>query len=53
MVGKLATGRWEPTGPARSGRPDDKLRETIQSSLTILDCFVASRNDDTRKTHQL
>jgi hypothetical protein len=32
----------EPTGPARSGRPDDKLREAIQSSIHHLDCFVAT-----------
>jgi hypothetical protein len=32
----------EPTGPARSGRPDDKLREAIQFCTTVLDCFVAS-----------
>jgi hypothetical protein len=32
----------EPTGPARSGRPDDKLREAIQCGDAMLDCFVAS-----------
>src|ERR1700761_5003632 len=32
----------EPTGPARSGRPDDKLREAIQCGGAVLDCFVAS-----------
>ena len=32
----------EPTGPARSGRPDDRLREAIQSTWPVLDCFVAS-----------
>src|ERR1051326_2294303 len=33
----------EPTGPARSGRPDDKLREAIQGRVhRLLDCFVAS-----------
>jgi hypothetical protein len=32
----------EPTGPARSGRPDDKLREAIQYGGAKLDCFVAS-----------
>ncbi len=32
----------EPTGPGRSGRPDDKLREAIQGgSRKLLDCFVA------------
>jgi cytochrome c len=31
----------EPTGPARSGRRDDRLRETIQQVLQLLDCFVA------------
>src|ERR1700731_1726623 len=31
----------EPTGPARSGRPDDKLREAIQHCGAALDCFVA------------
>ena len=39
----------EPTGPARSGRPDDKLREAIQGRLRKnLDCFVADapRNDE-------
>jgi uncharacterized protein YjiS (DUF1127 family) len=39
----------EPTGPARSGRPDDKLREAIQRfGVSSLDCFVASapRNDE-------
>ena len=39
----------EPTGPARSGRPDDRLREAIQSSVPpTLDCFVACapRNDE-------
>ena len=30
----------EPTGPARSGRPDDRLREAIQRAAK-LDCFVA------------
>ena len=38
----------KPTGPARSGRPDDNLREAIQRSMqAALDCFVASapRND--------
>src|SRR5436853_586499 len=39
----------EPTGPAGSGRPDDKLREAIQRSTRSrrLDCFVAPapRND--------
>jgi len=32
----------EPTGPARSGQPDDKLREAILRRLVALDCFVAS-----------
>jgi hypothetical protein len=32
----------EPTGPARSGRPDDRLREAIQLNAEELDCFVAS-----------
>jgi hypothetical protein len=32
----------EPTGPARRGRPDDELRETIQATCPLLDCFVAS-----------
>jgi cytochrome c len=32
----------EPTGPARSGRPDDRLREAIQRAPQLLDCFVAS-----------
>jgi ABC-type Fe3+ transport system substrate-binding protein len=32
----------EPTGPARSGRPDDKLHEAIQSRHFRLDCFVAA-----------
>src|SRR5580704_4133831 len=38
----------EPTGPARSGRPDDKLREAIERRAP-LDCFVAyaPRNDET------
>jgi 4-hydroxybenzoyl-CoA thioesterase len=33
--GALAVEGFEPTGPAPSGRPDDKLREAIQP-----DCFV-------------
>jgi cytochrome c len=32
----------EPTGPARSGRPDDRLHEAIQRAPQLLDCFVAS-----------
>ena len=36
----------EPTGPARSGRPDDKLREAIHlSEQAALDCFADARND--------
>jgi hypothetical protein len=32
----------EPTGPARSGRPDDKLRdEAIQNVSATLDCFAS------------
>jgi hypothetical protein len=32
----------EPTGPARSGRPDDKLRdEAIQLGAAELDCFAS------------
>jgi hypothetical protein len=31
----------EPTGPARSGRPDDKHSEAIQPYREV-DCFVAS-----------
>jgi cyanate lyase len=31
----------EPTGPARSGRPDDRLRdEAIRSWCSLLDCFA-------------
>jgi hypothetical protein len=33
----------EPTGPARSGRPDDRLREAIHFRSEELDCFVALR----------
>jgi hypothetical protein len=33
--------RCEPTDP-REARPDDRLREAIQSHAKILDCFVAS-----------
>jgi hypothetical protein len=39
----------EPTGPARSGRPDDRLREAIHIGRKAMDCFVvlrAPRNDD-------
>jgi hypothetical protein len=37
----------EPTGPARSGRPDDRLRdEAIQLPGTELDCFAIARNDE-------
>ena len=32
----------EATGPARSGRPDDRFREAIQRASQLLDCFVAS-----------
>ena len=38
-------GYGEPTGLARSGRPDDRLREAIQPRRALarcLDCFVAS-----------
>ncbi len=38
-------GYGEPTAPARSGRPDDRLREAIQPRRALarcLDCFVAS-----------
>jgi hypothetical protein len=40
-------GHCEPTGPARSGRPDGELREAIQVSRRSVDCFVAfaPRND--------
>src|SRR5262249_10298564 len=39
----------EPTGPARSGRPDDRLRnEAIQPRLETLDCFACARNDATK-----
>ena len=32
----------EPTGAARSGRPDDKLRdEAIQNLSAALDCFAS------------
>ena len=31
----------EPTGP-RGARPDDRLREALQSHAMTLDCFVAS-----------
>jgi hypothetical protein len=31
----------EPTGPAQSGRPGDRLREATQSGAKALDCFVA------------
>ncbi len=32
----------EPTGPARSGRPDDRLRdEAIQNRTVALDCFAS------------
>jgi hypothetical protein len=32
----------EPTGPARSGRPDDKLRdEAIQDGAAALDYFAS------------
>jgi hypothetical protein len=32
----------EPTGPARSGRPDDRLRdEAIQTGVKDLDCFAS------------
>src|SRR5579864_1609871 len=32
----------EPTGPARSSRPDDRLRdEAIQLSAAVLDCFAS------------
>ena len=40
-------GYGESTGPARSGRPDDRLREAIQPRRALarcLDCFVASRS---------
>jgi hypothetical protein len=30
----------EPTGPARSGRPDDKLRDEAIQFLDALDCFA-------------
>src|SRR5688572_13127997 len=31
-----------PTGPARSGRPDGRLRRSNPAFLQILDCFVAA-----------
>src|SRR6516162_3187222 len=49
----LLFGAWvlrhceEPTGPAQSGRPDDRLRdEAIQSGTSELDCFADARNDE-------
>jgi Cys/Met metabolism PLP-dependent enzyme len=41
-AGGLARRRCEPAGPARSGRPDDKLRAAIQRMVQSMDCFVAS-----------
>jgi hypothetical protein len=41
-VGFKPARHCEPTGPARSGRPDDKLREAIQFCQAALDCFVAA-----------
>jgi membrane AbrB-like protein len=35
--------RRNPTGPARSGRPDDTNREAIAAGGAGLDCFVAPR----------
>jgi hypothetical protein len=37
-----STRHCEPTGPARSGRPDDKLREAIQDSNYISKIWIAS-----------
>ncbi len=47
---RFIVGCEEPTGPARSGRPDDKLRdEAIQFCRSVLasllDCFACARND--------
>jgi tripartite-type tricarboxylate transporter receptor subunit TctC len=38
----MLTRHCEPTGPARSGRPDDRLREAIQCRGAVLDCFIAA-----------
>jgi hypothetical protein len=38
----ISARHCEPTGPARSGWPDDRLREAIQLGAGELDCFVAS-----------
>src|ERR1700739_4125928 len=39
----------EPTGPARSGRPDDKLRdEAIQNDAAALDYFASLAMTNTR-----
>src|SRR3984957_13672131 len=38
----MLTRHCEPSGPARSGWPDDRLREAIQRRNAVLDCFVAA-----------
>jgi hypothetical protein len=44
----------EPTGPARSGRPNAKLSEAIQAGSAAPDCFVAiaPRNDEPEINHR-
>ena len=45
--GRHRSRHREPTGPARSGRPDDKLREAIQGGAgENLDRFVAAAPGD-------
>jgi hypothetical protein len=44
-------GWVEPTGPARSGRPDDRLRETHHAARRPIDGFRKGSSHPTRLSH--
>src|ERR1700735_4369232 len=46
--GRLRVGWVEPTGPARSGRPDDRLRETHHAARRPIDGFRKGSTHPTR-----
>src|SRR5208282_960344 len=53
--GRMILRHCEPTGPARSGRPDDRLREAIQSfglqRSGLLRRYTPRNDEDPRKNH--